>query len=337
VSGKKVLVKPNILNDRDPSRVICTHHVVVEAVVRLLQAKGAKVYVGDSPSIHTRSLRPEKSGIMQVCEKTGAEWVDFLKNPGEVELRKGKIRIASIIREVDLIVSLPKFKNHELVYFTGAIKNTLGLVPGFTKAKQHALHNDRLSFSEFLVSLNEALTPDFYIMDGIIAMQGPGPAQGFAYNMGLLLGSSNPLALDIIASRIAGYDPMDIMTSSIALKRGNWLKNISDIIYDGPEISSLIRKDFKKIPVKGNENISLKFISKRLPFIRKTEKRPVFLHDKCTGCLECIKICPANAIAMHPARQNYVSLTDSKCIRCFCCSEVCQYNAVEIRRKFFGE
>jgi len=38
---------------------------------------------------------------------------------------------------------MPKLKNHELVYFTGAIKNTLGVVPGFSKARQHALHHDR--------------------------------------------------------------------------------------------------------------------------------------------------------------------------------------------------
>ena len=53
-----------------------------------------------------------------------------MSNPVEKALRNGKIRIAAIVDQVDLIISLPKFKNHELVYFTGAIKNTLGLVPG---------------------------------------------------------------------------------------------------------------------------------------------------------------------------------------------------------------
>ena len=74
---------------------------------------------------------------------------------------------------------MPKFKNHELVYFTGAIKNTLGLVPGFSKAKQHALHQDRTGFGEFLVDLNEEVTPDYFFMDGITGMEGPGPGRGF--------------------------------------------------------------------------------------------------------------------------------------------------------------
>jgi uncharacterized protein (DUF362 family)/Pyruvate/2-oxoacid:ferredoxin oxidoreductase delta subunit len=337
VSGKKVLVKPNILMDADPSKCISTNPVMVEAMVRFLQEKGATVFVGDSPALHLPGAKCEKSGIYDVCIRTGAEWVDFLKNPSEIVLKNGKIRIASIAREVDLIISMPKFKNHELVYFTGAIKNTLGLVPGFSKAKQHALHHDRDRFSVFLVDLNEAVTPHFFLMDGIMAMEGHGPGQGTPVATGVLIGSSNPLATDIVASTIAGYDPMDIPTNAVAVARRRWLNNPGEIVYDGPEIESLIKKDFKRLPVSVNENIAVKFIKHRLHFIKKFEKRPVFNHSNCTGCQECIKICPVNAITMHPENKKWVILNDRKCIRCFCCAEVCMYNAVDIRRKIFGE
>jgi uncharacterized protein (DUF362 family)/Pyruvate/2-oxoacid:ferredoxin oxidoreductase delta subunit len=336
VSGKKVLIKPNILSDSVPSKCICTHPVVVEAMIRFLQSKGADVVVGDSPAVHIRGFKGEKSGIQEVCRKTGVPWIDFTKNISETALNKGKIRIASIAREADLIVSMPKFKNHELVYFTGAIKNTLGLVPGFSKAKQHALHSDRNSFSNFLVDLNESVTPHFFLIDGIMGMEGRGPGQGTPVKMGVLIGSENPVALDIIASTIAGYNPMEIPTTAIALSRGLWLKDPEEIVYDGPELQTLIKNDFKRIHISGNENISLKFLKHRFRFLKKIERRPVFIHNNCTGCLECIKICPSNAIAMHNEKKNFVVLTDHKCIRCFCCSEVCQSDAVEVRRKFFG-
>jgi uncharacterized protein (DUF362 family)/Pyruvate/2-oxoacid:ferredoxin oxidoreductase delta subunit len=336
VSGKKVLIKPNILTDDDPAKCICTHPVVVEAMIRFLQVKGATVFVGDSPAVHSQKFKAEKTGIFEVCLKTGATWVDFLKNPVEKRLRKGKIKIASIIEEVDLIISIPKFKNHELVYFTGAIKNTLGLVPGFSKAKQHALHQDRTSFGEFLVDLNEAVLPDYFLMDAIMGMEGPGPGRGIPVEIGLLLGSSNPLVLDFTASRIAGYEPMVIPTSKSAFFRKKWLQSEEDIIFDGPEINTLIRKDFKKIPITGNRNIAMQFMMKRIKPLRKIERRPVFIHENCTGCLKCVKICPVNAIELHKLKKNYIVLTDSKCIRCFCCSEVCMDNAVEVRRKVFG-
>lgn len=336
VANKKVLLKPNILIDCDPSRCVSTHPVVVEAMIRFMQDKGAAVFVGDSPSIHMRGFKSVKSGIYQVCEKTGATWVDFIKNPSETALGKGKIRIASIIHEVDVIISLPKFKNHELVYFTGAIKNTLGLVPGFTKAKQHGLYKDREKFAAFLVDLNESVTPHFFLMDAIMGMEGPGPGQGYPVRMELLIGSSNPVALDIIATTVAGYDPMIIPTNAVAVERGIWLKDPADINYDGPDIESITRKEFKRIPETGSKNSVIRFVYNRLKKIRKLQRRPVFIHNNCTGCMECIKICPQNAIVMHPLKKKYVVLTDRKCIRCYCCSEVCQNNAVEIRRKIFG-
>jgi len=336
VKGKKVLVKPNILTDDDPAKCISTHPVVVEAMIRFLQSKGATVMVGDSPAVHTQRFRGEKSGILKVCETTGARWVDFMADPIEKNLRKGKIRVASIINEVDLIISLPKFKNHELVYFTGAIKNTLGIVPGFSKGKQHALHQDRSKFGEFLVDLNEAVTPDYFLMDGIMGMEGPGPGRGLPVEIGLLLGSTNPLVLDITASRIAGYEPLVIPTSRVAFFRKNWLQSEDDILYDGPEMSTIIKKSFVKVPISTTNNIALKFIMRRIKFLKKLERRPVFIHENCTGCQKCVNICPVQAILPLPSNKTHIVLTDSKCIRCFCCSEVCTDNAVVIRRKILG-
>jgi uncharacterized protein (DUF362 family)/Pyruvate/2-oxoacid:ferredoxin oxidoreductase delta subunit len=336
VKGKRVLVKPNILIDDDPAKCISTHPVVVEAMVLYLQSNGATVVVGDSPAVHTQRFKGEKSGIYKVCEKTGAEWSDFALNPVEKTLRKGKIRIAAIINHVDIIISLPKFKNHELVYFTGAIKNTLGLVPGFSKGKQHALHQNRNDFGEFLVDLNEAVTPDFFLMDGIMGMEGPGPGKGSPVKIGLIFGSTNPLGLDITASKVAGYDPMIVPTSRIALFRKNWLQSEEEIIYDGPEIGTIIKENFNKIPVSYSNNIALQFVIKRIRFLKKLERRPVFIHENCTGCHKCVAICPVQAIRPLPADKNRIVLSDSKCIRCFCCSEVCGDNAVEIRRKVFG-
>jgi len=336
VQGKRVLVKPNILSDDDPAKCISTHPVVVEAMIRFLQSKGATVLVGDSPAVHTQKFRGEKSGIYKVCETTGAKWVNFMVNPIEKKLRKGKVRIAAVVDEVDVIISLPKFKNHQLVYFTGAIKNTLGLVPGFNKGKQHALHQDRNRFGEFLVDLNEAVTPDYFLMDGIMGMEGPGPGRGLPIEIGLLLGSTNPLALDMIASRIAGYDPMVVPTSRTALFRKNWLQSEEDITYYGPEISSIIKQGFKKIPISTSNNIALQFIMRRIKFLKKLERRPVFIHKNCTGCHKCVNICPVQAIQPLPSKKTHIVLTDSKCIRCFCCSEVCTDDAVVIRRKVFG-
>lgn len=336
VENKKVLLKPNVLSDNLPEKCITTHPVVFEAMIRYLQVRGAIVVAGDSPAIHSRNFRPVKSGFDEVCRRTGVTWLDFTSNPMEIRLKNGKIKVASAISDVDIIISLPKLKNHELVYFTGAVKNTMGLIPGFSKARQHAFYQNRESFSNFLVDLVETITPHYYLMDGIMGMEGPGPGQGDPYKTGVLIGSTNPVAVDIVASTIAGYDPLKIPTTRAALGRKTWLSSVDDIRIDGPSPKSLVKKDFKRIPITSDRNISLQFIRKRIPFLRKFDRRPVFLPSNCTGCRECIRICPSNALKMHTEFENRVILTDSKCIRCFCCSEVCKYHAIKIRVKLFG-
>ena len=337
VSGKKVLLKPNILSDNDPSRCVSTHPVVVEAMIRFMQSGGATVFVGDSPAFHKPRFRAEKSGIAKVCETTGATWVDFLANPVERKVKERNIRIAGIVEKVDLIISLPKLKNHELMYFTGAIKNTLGLVPGFSKAMQHGVYRDRNGFGEFLVDLCEAVTPHYFLMDGIMGMEGPGPGpKGIPVSTEVLLGSTNPLALDIIANRIAGYNPSLIPTTRTALLRQQWLKTEDDIIYDGPELESIIKTDFRRVPVSGNQNSAFRFVLGRIKFMRKLERRPVFIHESCTGCRKCVDICPVSAIHPLSTDKKHIVLTDNKCIRCFCCAEVCTDDAIDVRVKVFG-
>jgi len=338
VKGKKVLLKPNILSDVDPEKSVSTHPVVLEAMIRFMQSEGATVCVGDSPAVHRKGFRPDKSGISMICESTGVKWIDFLSDPAEKKAGRRKVRIASIVNDVDLIISLPKLKTHELMYFSGAVKNTLGLVPGFSKAMQHGYNRDRNGFGEFLVDLTEAVTPDYFFMDGIMGMEGPGPGiKGIPVATGVLLGSTNPLALDITASRIAGYNPVVIPTSRIAIFRKKWLSGIDDIIYDGPELSTITKNNFKRIPNSANSTAGLRFILGRTVLGRRMERRPVFIHNACTGCRKCVDICPAEALSQHPGNRKHIILNDKKCIRCFCCAEVCLDSAIEIKVRFFGD
>lgn len=335
--GKTILVKPNILTDDDPVKCISTHPSVVEAMIMFLKKRGATVLVGDSPAVHTSGFTGKRAGIKEVCDKTGAQWAVFTKDPGSIKVAGQNLKIADAALKADLIISLPKFKTHELMYFTGAVKNTLGIVPGLQKAKQHALHQDRESFGRFLVDLNEAVTPHFFLIDGIMGMEGPGPGNGFPVKIGIIAGSTNPVAIDIICSKIAGYQPLDIPTTKTALDRGLWLSSEEEIEYDGPELSSVIKENFIKVGIKKNGNVAIQFIIRRIKPLRKLEHRPVFIRKNCIGCGKCIAICPVKAIVFHPEKSNHVVLTDSKCIRCYCCSEVCPSNAVEIRRKLFGQ
>ena len=332
VAGKNVLLKPNILFDEEPVKAVTTHPVFVEAVIRFLQSRNVgKIFVGDAPAMHSASFKPMKSGIFEVCEKTGAEWVYFGKNTVSLSLPSGKTPITKIVREVDFIFSLPKLKTHELMGYTGAIKNTFGVIPNIHKTKQHAFHRSSRSMATFLVDLNESITPDFIFMDAIVAMEGPGPGNGHPFPLHLLLGSTNPLALDIIATKIIGYNPLYIETNTEALKRKKWLAAIEDVIVEGADIERLIRNDFKLIQKESLWRMSVGILLRRIPLLRRLERRPVFSKNRCTGCKACVNICSVKALSINPENPKKVIFNRKKCIHCFCCHEVCPNSAIEVR------
>jgi uncharacterized protein (DUF362 family)/Pyruvate/2-oxoacid:ferredoxin oxidoreductase delta subunit len=334
-AGKTILLKPNILSDDEPFKATTTHPVVVEAVIRYLQTKGAIVYVGDSPTLDTRNFTGEKSGIRQVVDKCGATWVRFNEAAIFRKVGNAEIKITALITKVDLIISLSKLKNHELMIISGAIKNIFGFVPGFNKAMQHVKYPDRYKFAEFFVELEEVIRPHFHIMDGIVAMEGPGPGNGYPKKVNVLLASVNPLALDIIAGRILGYNPLDIPTNKIALERGILLKNMDDIIIKGTDPETIVVRDFKRI-YKGSEaGILFKYFKMKIPFLRRLNKRPVFDSKLCIGCSKCIDICPVKILHYDNKKKNKVLVNEARCIHCYCCHEVCRERAIEIRRKVF--
>ncbi len=326
--GKKVLLKPNILADLAPERAVTTHPEVFRACAQYFQSRGATVLAGDSPALHASGFKAKICGIGPVCEELGVEWVDFTEDP---IYRKG-FKFARILDEVDMVVSLPKLKTHELAYFTGATKNLFGLIPGLSKALLHAKYPNRNDFSAMIVDVMEAIKPTFAIMDAIIGMEGAGPQNGQPKHIGLILGSCNLIALDIVASQTVAYNPMDIPMLAYAVKNGIQVKDINDIIVEGGSIKEFKVKNFKRIPI--DRRYNLIYMGVRYERMRRRfDRRPIFDHDKCILCEKCIQICKAEALEIKDGK---IHIHDPNCIRCYCCHEVCPVNAIEIKRKVFG-
>lgn len=209
--GAAVLLKPNLLNANGPERGVTVHPAIVAAAVRWLKGAGAsRVLVGDSPGWQTQELVGRKTGIKDAVLQSGGEWADF-STEAEFELPEGRLarrfRLASPLAEADLLVSLPKLKTHQLMYYTGAVKNLFGLVPGLQKSAFHLRFPGRGEFAGMLSDLALASAPDFSLMDAVVAMEGPGPNNGRPRSLGLVLASRDPLALDWTAAGLIGYEP----------------------------------------------------------------------------------------------------------------------------------
>ena len=57
-------------------------------------------------------------------------------------------------------------------------------------------------------------------------------------------------------------------------------------------------------------------------------KQYFILHDKCTGCMACVKVCPANAISGEKRQPHFID--QDKCIHCGACYDKCKFNSITV-------
>jgi uncharacterized protein (DUF362 family) len=107
--------------------------------------------------------------------------------------------------EADVVVSMPKMKTHHWAGVTLSLKNCFGCVPGRVYGwPKNVLHWAGLT--EAIVDVAAVVRPDLQIVDGIVGMQGNGPIQGTAMPAGLLVFGDDPVATDVTAARLMGFD-----------------------------------------------------------------------------------------------------------------------------------
>ena len=203
--GENILIKPNALIGTNPKKCVCTHPSVFRAIVKLLKETSLTLSYGDSSGFGRCQTNMKRGGFKQVADDLGIRMADFDKGKSVMHnqaLLNRNFIIANGVLESDGLVSLSKLKTHGLTRLTGAIKNQFGCIPGFHKVQFHIKMADPYKFATMLVDLNTFIKPRLYIMDGIMAMEGNGPQSGTPKKLGVLLLSSDPIALDAVSCKL---------------------------------------------------------------------------------------------------------------------------------------
>ena len=335
--GSKVFVKINHLPPPSkPEQGIVTHPVFAEAVIELLKRYSADITIGDD----IESGEPDGftvSGFRQMCERARVKLVN-LREGGFTEVSCNgvmldKVYVSSIVKEADVIVDLPKLKTHSLTVFTGGIKNMYGTIPGGLRSKYHVLYKGLVNFSQMLVDIFAAVKPQLTIMDGIMAMEGKGPAAGTPRNLGIILLSHDAVALDAVATGITGLDRSVVYTTRFAAERGLGTGNIDRIEICGEEMEHIKVTDFK-YPVVIPGALMSRIPTFLLQYVlNRIAMKPYIRTKKCTGCRECEKICSAGAVQVF---NDKAVINRSLCIQCMCCHEVCRFDAIVVKRSASG-
>ncbi len=223
--GQSVFIKPNQTVFYSAEEGCTTDPYVVGALVALAMEAGAsKVTVGDSSGGFFNSMDCMKiTGIKAAAEKFGATVVDLGsdKTPNRtVSIPNGTV-IHSVplpvpLVDADVIIDVPKAKNHHIEPISGALKNWVGTV---NQNWRETHHGDLDMFARF-VDIMSVIRPHLCVVDALIIGEGDGPIANLPRWCGCILASSDPVATDVSICKLLGHDPAKLTFVKEAEKQG---------------------------------------------------------------------------------------------------------------------
>ena len=250
IKGKRVLLKPNLVEVIKGASHINTHPLVVRGAIEAFLRLGAsKIMVGEGPG-HVRDFYYvlEESGMADVLCEDRIPFIDFnndalftLPNEGRFSRLK-KLSFPRTLRQVDIVVSMGKMKTHHWAGVTLSMKNMFGVMPGIVYGwPKNVLHYAGIERS--ILDINATIKPYFAIVDGITGMEGDGPIMGTPCHVGVLVIGRNLPAVDATSARIMGIDPYKVQYLNAASNRLGPIKE--EYITQRGELISSVRKNFR--------------------------------------------------------------------------------------------
>lgn len=229
--GKRVLLKPNLVEPTRDIPHMTTHPAVIVAAAEAFRGWGAEVTVGEGPG-HVRDTEMAllESGVQEALDTARLPFADlnyeevaWVENRGRASQLKGFYFPRSVV-EADLVVSLPKMKTHHWVGVTAAMKNLYGVIPGIKYGwPKNVLHH--AGIPETVFDINASLGKTICIVDGIDCMEGDGPIMGGCKHLGVIVAGTNLPAVDATVCRLMELNPNRVNYLRLAENRLGPLAN----------------------------------------------------------------------------------------------------------------
>ena len=214
--GRKVVVKPNICNPKNPQGMVITDFGIIEAVIKLARERGGDVTVVESDNIAgPAERRITDSGLMERLDALGVPFLNLSGDEYEVHRVAGvELELPRTVLDADYFINLQKIKTCAHTLVTLSIKNLYGV---FRAAKKSVYHKH---LNEILPYLAKTVRSDLIVVDGMTCMEGNGPTVGNPRRMGVIVAGTNTVSVDSFCSRLMGFNPEGIGHIANASRNG---------------------------------------------------------------------------------------------------------------------
>ena len=178
---EKILLKPNLLKRAEVEKAVITHPAVVGMFGKLLKEEGyERVILADSCGHGNTTKVIAGTGMDTYLQELGIPAVDFsegIRTPYEEGVQAKEFILGKELLEINCVNLSVQNENPCAGADHRGGEEQLWIYLRLHKAKGHTLFPSADSFARMLIDLNQCVNPRLYIMDGITAMEGNGPAQ----------------------------------------------------------------------------------------------------------------------------------------------------------------
>ncbi len=250
--GRSVVLKPNFVEFHEGSAINTDPRMVVAAANTMRRLGASSVVVAEGPG-HRRDTEAVayEAGLLDALDDAGVDFVDLneapvVRTPLDTRYTDlGELWVPTILRDADIVVSMPKLKTHHWVGVTLSLKNCFGCMPGRVYGWPKDVFHMR-NVPRSILDIAGAIRPSLAIVDGIVGMEGDGPIRGDAVHSGVVVVSRDPVAADVTGARLMGMDPEKI---EYLMEAGRFLgQSRSELIEQRGEDPERLAKSFRPAP-----------------------------------------------------------------------------------------
>lgn len=238
-SNDVVVITPNWVQQQTPQTGVVVGPDSLREIIRFAKRNNPRRIV-----VATGSGQKDTAQIMsavgfdKVIQSEGVEFIDLNKGPfTRIELNHDSppaTNVNKLYDEMTFLISFTQLKYHQEATMSASIKN---IALGWPPAEEHGHPKMNCGIHKnlhgFIRAMAQKVAIDLSIVSAQPAMVATGPSGGIPVHTGIVLCSTDPVAVDTICARLLGFKPQAVYYLYDCINKGVGVGDIRHMRING--------------------------------------------------------------------------------------------------------